>query len=709
MVRRIGRFGRAHPVVAGLVVTGVALLGVAGATAWTVWRELDVERVEISYVVPTAPRLAAETPGQTVYRIDAARSSVSYEVDEQLAGASRTATGSTSGVAGDIRIDSADPAASTVGQIVVDVSQLTSDQELRDQRLQHDFLEAQDFPLATLDTTAVDGLPDRIEPDVEYGIELTGDLTVKETTAPVTFTGTARLTGDELVLDATTDTLLSTFDVGPIELLGFVKTGDEVRLTVSVVAVDVAAGEVPSAVAAPAAEPNTSGDGPSFAATVQPVLEQRCATCHNPGGVGSDIWRLDTAGDAGVVAEGLGLVTSAGYMPPFPASELGVPVRHRTTLTPEQVAAVAAWADAGGPLDVDPTTPVRPAPSDVPPLPRDRELRLAEPYQGSVEVVNDYRCFVLDPGFTDTAFVSGFGFEPDQAEIVHHALAFRVRASGSDALAARDAADPGPGWQCYVGVGTGGIVGAPGSDATQFMSWAPGQDPSRFPDGVGLRMDAGDQIVVQIHYHFEHRAPADRSTMVLDLADGDPATMQETSHDVYLAPAEIPCARWESGPLCDRNAVIDQLVADYGPAAAGIANGLHLLCGTRPEDFAGMTDGLAGASCDHVIRRPREVLGVFGHMHEIGSRFRMTLNPGRPDEQVLLDIPRWSFDWQLNYEPVDPVVLDPGDVLRVECEWDRSRMVPARPRYVTWAEGTEDEMCYSTITSRPPETAGAEP
>lgn len=709
MVRRVGRFGRDHPIVAALVVTAIVLFGAAGAAAWSIWRELDVERVEISYVVPTAPRLSAETPSQTVYRIDAARSSVSYEVEEQLAGASRTASGSTSGIAGDIRIDDTEPAASTVGQIVVDVSQLTSDQELRDQRLQHDFLEAQDFPLATLDTTELGGLPDRIEPGVEYGIELTGDLTVKETTAPVTFIGTARLMGDELVLDATADTLLSTFDVGPIELLGFVKTGDEVHLTVSVVAVDTAAGEVPSAIAAPAAEPNTSGGGPSFSATVQPVLEQRCATCHNPGGVGSDIWRLDTAGDASVVAEGLGLVTSAGYMPPFPASEVGVPVKHRTTLTPDQVAAVTAWAEAGGPLDVDPATPVRPAPSDVPPLPRDRELPLAEPYQGSVAVVNDYRCFVLDPGFTDTTFVGGYGFEPDQAEVVHHALAFRVRAGGRDALAARDAADPGPGWQCYVGVGGGGIVGAPGSDATQFMAWAPGQDPSRFPEGVGLKMEAGDQIVVQIHYHFEHSAPPDRSRMVLDLADGDPAAMQETSHDVYLAPAEIPCARWESGPLCDRNAVIDELVADYGPAAAGIANGLHLLCDTRPEDFAGMTDGVARSSCDHVIRRPREVLGVFGHMHEIGTRFRMTRNPGRPDEQVLLDIPRWNFDWQLNYEPVDPVVLGRGDVLRVECEWDRSRMAPARPRYVTWAEGTEDEMCYSTITSRSPETTGAEP
>ena len=42
-----------------------------------------------------------------------------------------------------------------------------------------------------------------------------------------------------------------------------------------------------------------------------------------------------------------------------------------------------------------------------------------------------------------------------------------------------------------------------------------------------------------------------------------------------------------------------------------------------------------------------------------------------------------------------------GDTIRVECSWDRSLMPNPEPRYVTWAEGTEDEMCYSAVTSRP--------
>ena len=47
-----------------------------------------------------------------MYRIDATRTTVAYEVDETLAGVDSTARGTTSGVAGDILVDTADPARS---------------------------------------------------------------------------------------------------------------------------------------------------------------------------------------------------------------------------------------------------------------------------------------------------------------------------------------------------------------------------------------------------------------------------------------------------------------------------------------------------------------------------------------------------------------------------------------------------------------------
>jgi len=68
---------------------------------------------------------------------------------------------------------------------------------------------------------------------------------------------------------------------------------------------------------------------------------------------------------------------------------------------------------------------------------------------------------------------------------------------------------------------------------------------------------------------------------------------------------------------------------------------------------------------------------------------------------VLLDIPDWDFDWQFGYSPVDDIVIERGDIVRVECSWGRDRAPYEAVGYILWAEGTGDEMCYSSIATAP--------
>ena len=107
----------------------------------------------------------------------------------------------------------------------------------------------------------------------------------------------------------------------------------------------------------------------------------------------------------------------------------------------------------------------------------------------------------------------------------------------------------------------------------------------------------------------------------------------------YLAAAEIPCGPLESGPFCDRSAVLQDLGAKYGPTGPIIADGLNLVCGTKPEQIGVLVNQIAHSSCDHRVRNTGQIMSVLGHMHELGESYRMTLNPGTPDEKVLLDIP----------------------------------------------------------------------
>ena len=89
---------------------------------------------------------------------------------------------------------------------------------------------------------------------------------------------------------------------------------------------------------------------------------------------------------------------------------------------------------------------------------------------------------------------------------------------------------------------------------------------------------------------------------------------------------------------------------------------------------------------------------MLGHMHELGSSYRMTFNPGTPDEKVLLDIPVWNFNWQLGLcAGRSRVRSKKGDTVRVTCNWDRKLRYDPDPRYIVFAEGTQDEMCFSTL------------
>ncbi len=689
-----------------LVLAAPLLLLVVAAGAWALFDNLRVAPVTVSLSVPEAPRLTASAPDQKVYRIDATRSSVAYDVEEILAGTSHTAHGTTSGIAGDILLDERTPGSSKVGEIVVNVEQLTSDQAIRDNRIRHDFLESTHYPLARLKVTSITGLPSRIEDSKDYQLELKGDLVVKDQARPVTLAATASRADDTLHVKATAHVKLTDWGIGPISLGPLVKTGDEATLTIDATAID-GSRPLPYEVAAgsPATTAPAATGGPSFKATVQPILERNCASCHNAGQAGSDVWKMDTAGDAAKVAKGLGLVTGSGYMPPWPASEQGVPLQHERRLAAADVRAIAAWAEAGGPLDVDPSTKLTPPADNLEAnyqIRHDQELTWDEPYQGSPAKANDYRCFVLDPKFTDTTFITGFQFLPDQRPIVHHALGFKVAASMRDDLAKLDAADPGAGWQCYAGMsGPGGAQSPDGTTkgSQLIMGWVPGQRPNKLPEGAGIKMGAGDLIVLQLHYHYSHDAPADRSKMAIEVSHDQ--GLDEVLTNTYLGPAEIPCAPEDAGaPLCNRDNVLAQLEKDFGPAGPAIANGLMLLCNKTLEDLQPTPGGIASSSCDHRIRRDGEIIGVLGHEHTLGKTFRMTLNPGTPGEKVLLDIPTWDFQWQMVFAPAEKIEVHKGDTLRIECSWDRSLESFSEPRYVTWAEGTEDEMCYSALTVR---------
>jgi len=684
-----------------LITLVTAVLGAVAFVTRDQWTWLTAA-TSVEREIPSAPTLTISSPDERLFAIDTSRSEARFRVNETLAGIERETVGVSDAIAGDIVINMTDPQRSTIGTVVVNVEVLDTGSTLRDKRIRADFLESSRFRFAEFTPTVIEGLPQTIDQGVSYELVIRGDLTIKDVTSSATFSGSVLMEGDEVRATMKAAVLMSTYGVGPINIGGLVIADNEITLELRLTAIE-SANAVELAPIEVTAEPIVfDADAPGgFAANVMPVLAQNCARCHATGGPGASTWSLDTAADAAEIAADLVLITSSRYMPPWPASAQSVAFEQDWSLPEHELASIANWVAAGAVLDVDPQTPIVAPADQASGLERDIVTTAREPYVGSTDQPDDYRCLINDPQLNETRWLRAYDFEPDQKEVVHHAVVFLASQGLREQAEQIDSGDEAPGWECFTLTN----LQETGTDSVdQVLGWAPGRQPVVYEPGTGLKMEAGDFLVVQIHYNYDDRAPLDLSRMVLDFAsqtevDAAGGSLAPVDNAVYIGPAEIPCRSDEQGPLCARSAALDQAREKYGIVAGFIPDFVLDQCGQQASDYAQMTSGVASSSCDLPVQQEGRIVSIFGHLHELGAAIRLTLNPDTPDETVLLDIPTWSFEWQLGYTPSDNIVIDRNDTLRIECWWDRSLAHNDEPRYILWAEGTGDEMCYSAIST----------
>lgn len=320
--------------------------------------------------------------------------------------------------------------------------------------------------------------------------------------------------------------------------------------------------------------------------------------------------------------------------------------------------------------------------------------------QAPTGATDEYRCFVVDPGVPEDAMITGTEVIPGNPAIVHHSILYSVHPDQLAAAEQLDAADEGPGYECFGGArlpARGDAVAA--LDQSGWLAaWAPGGKPTETPPGYGVQLPAGGRIIIQMHYNLRAEQGPDATEVRLRLTD---KTLKPLHTMLLPAPVELPCASGETGRLCNRTDAVDDVISRFGAGSGATIAGLQLLCGGDPDDpRAGEVQ-----TCDRRVAEASKVFAVAGHMHLLGREISVTLNPGEPDEQTLLDIRNWDFDQQGAVPLATPVRVVPGDTLRVTCRHDaslRSQLPALRetdPRYVVWGEGTTDEMCLAIVVN----------
>jgi hypothetical protein len=328
-------------------------------------------------------------------------------------------------------------------------------------------------------------------------------------------------------------------------------------------------------------------------------------------------------------------------MPPWkPKAGFGE-FRDEPRLTDAEIATIAAWVEAGTPEGDR---------ADLPP-PRDFPeggWQLGEP-DLVLTMVDDFevyasgrdiiRQFVIPTGLTQDKWVTAVEFRPGNPRVAHHAIFFTDSTGRARQL---DAEDEQPGFSRFGFIPSGGIGG-----------WAVGTLPRPLPDGTGMRLTKGSDLVVQMHYHPSGKPEKDRSSLGLYFAKG-PVKKQVAGFPVFGWRFQ-----WPAG---------EERIKTTGRFRV-------------PVDL-------------HAI-------SVFPHMHMLGRDFKMTAT--LPDGTVipLIEIEDWDFNWQQAYLYKSAIALPKGTMVDLVSHADNSAKNPVNPhsppRQVNFGEQTTDEMCIGFV------------
>jgi hypothetical protein len=376
----------------------------------------------------------------------------------------------------------------------------------------------------------------------------------------------------------------------------------------------------------------------TFSKQVAPILQENCQTCHRPGDIAP--MSLLTYDEARPWAKSIRQVVSDRTMPPWHADAQPGTFSNDSSLSEQEIATLVAWVDQdapeGDPADLPPakTFAVNGWKTGTP----DLVYWIPETYNLPATVDDEYRCFVIPDKVDQDIWYSGLEVKPGNPAVVHHVIVF---ADPGDSARQRDAADPSPGFLC--GMASGGI------EMKMVGGWAPGRNAGLTRSGSAMKIAAGTTLVYQVHYHNTTGAEQpDRSGMALYL----------TRETVHQQPRSAPIGAWDLN------------------IAAGDANSEHSAAWTAPADI--------------------HVRAIMPHMHYIGKDMKLTAVLPGGDERVLLDVPRYDFNWQANYVFAEPVALPKGTVIKMVSHHDNSAANPRNqfspPRDIHFGEATHEEM-----------------
>jgi len=373
-----------------------------------------------------------------------------------------------------------------------------------------------------------------------------------------------------------------------------------------------------------------AGDAGSFGCDIQPVLSARCQDCHsNPTKFGAPM-PLVTYQDTQAVSPtypgqkmfqrmALRVADTVAPMPQAPNPRLAA----------HEIAGFQSWAAAGAPMGtcelpdaglMDAGMPSDAGPDDCPP--GTTELKIVAPAFTIPAQTDFYQCFATTISLPGKRHAVKVTKVIDDARVLHHMVLFR------------DLGKNAPATKANCGIE---------ADWSVLYAWAPGAGPMEPPSDVGMPLNNGDQMVIQIHYN----------------NSGNVMGVDSSGAKICLSSTLRPK---EGGVLA------------IGPQSF-----------TLPPNCP---KAEAEGTCENYsfLNTTYNVFTVWPHMHLRGTALTSTNG-----NTVVTDRPNYSFNAQ--YLEKANFQFKPGDKIKTKCRWNTVGATAP----VKWGEDTAEEMCFNFL------------
>jgi len=388
--------------------------------------------------------------------------------------------------------------------------------------------------------------------------------------------------------------------------------------------------------------PPAPSDAVTFNRDIAPIMFQYCSPCHRPGEAAP--FSLLTYQDAAKFAAQIAVITQRRIMPPWLPAPSDLKFIGDLRLSDQQIDLFQRWSQQGAPQG---------DPRDLPAPPQftpgwqlgkpDVILRARKPYALPASGSDNYWNFIFTTNFSSTRWVRAIEIRPGEKRVVHHANILIDRLHSSRAQE-KHPGDGFPGMELR-------IESESFDPDSHIFFWKPGSVPHVEPDGMALRLDPGDDLVLNTHLQPSGKPESIEPSLGLYFTD-KPATqfpvLLELQNDKAL---DIP-------PEDANFQVTDEF--------------------TLPTDV--------------------QLLAIYPHAHYLGKDLLATATLPDGSSKTLIHIPRWDLNWQAVFYYGSPVILPAQTHVTMRYLYDNSVANFANPFHppqrVLGGNRTTDEMAH---------------